>query len=122
MIVKDWIEGHTGQHLEEVDADLGIEIEVEGVNLPARVGESWRVDRDGSLRGESYEYVSKPIKYSELTSTLDQLKDAYRRSDSVVNCAKSLAGLILNSRAMPSTCTAPSFTGSGAFLVPETRP
>lgn len=85
MIVKDWIEGHTGQHLEEVDADLGIEIEVEGVNLPARVGESWRVDRDGSLRGESYEYVSKPIKYSELTSTLDQLKDAYRRSDSVVH-------------------------------------
>lgn len=85
MIVKDWIEGQTGQPLEEVDADLGIEIEVEGVNLPARVGESWRVDRDGSLRGESYEYVSKPIKYNQLTSTLDQLKDAYRRSGSVVH-------------------------------------
>ena len=85
MIVKDWIEGHTGQLLEEVDADLGIEIEVEGVNLPSRVGESWRVDRDGSLRGESYEYVSKPIKYNQLSSTLDQLKDAYRRSGSVVH-------------------------------------
>lgn len=85
MNVKEWIESHTGSPLEKVDADLGIEIEVEGENLPSRVGESWRVDRDGSLRGESYEYVSKPIKYKELTSTLNQLKDAYRRTGAVVH-------------------------------------
>lgn len=85
MNVKDWIEGQQGTPLEKVEADLGIEIEVEGENLPSRVGELWRVDRDGSLRGESYEYVSKPIKYNELSSTLNQLKDAYRRTGAVVH-------------------------------------
>lgn len=85
MNVKDWIEGQQGTPLEKVEADLGIEIEVEGESLPSRVGELWRVDRDGSLRGESYEYVSKPIKYNQLTPTLNQLKDAYRRAGSVVH-------------------------------------
>jgi hypothetical protein len=85
MNVKEWIEGHTGNRLEPVDADLGIEIEVEGENLPERVGDLWRVDRDGSLRGESFEYVSKPIKYADVDKTLNQLKTAYSKSASTVH-------------------------------------
>lgn len=85
MIVRDWIESAIGTPINKIDADIGIEIEVEGQNLPAIVGDSWRVDRDGSLRGESYEYVSTPIKYKDLDDTLDQLKKAYRSARSTVH-------------------------------------
>lgn len=45
---------------------FGVEIEVEGQNLPTYIDYSWRVEHDGSLRGESCEYV--------LTSPLSKLK------------------------------------------------
>lgn len=83
--VKEWIETSLGHAIDPVDADLGIEIEVEGENLPTSVGNLWRVDRDGSLRGESYEYVSVPIKYEKLDDTLNQLEAAYKKSRSNVH-------------------------------------
>ncbi len=38
-------------------AEVGIEIEVEGTNLPRRGLKGWAIHEDGSLRGESAEYV-----------------------------------------------------------------
>ena len=42
---------------ENVKGALGVEIEVEGDCLPYRGLEGWRCEDDGSLRGESMEYV-----------------------------------------------------------------
>jgi hypothetical protein len=43
--------------------EVGIEIEVEGHGLNIRGTEHWRVEYDGSLRGEGVEYVlSEPVK------------------------------------------------------------
>lgn len=40
------------------DAEVGIEIEMEGEDLKVvRGGQTWRTTHDGSLRGESFEYV-----------------------------------------------------------------
>lgn len=60
--------------------EVGIEIEVEGQNLPLAIGSYWTVTRDGSLRGESAEYVlTKPIKRDNvkpyLTYLAKQMKD-----------------------------------------------
>lgn len=41
------------------EGSYGIEIEVEGVNLPAVANNVWTTTHDGSLRGESAEYVLK---------------------------------------------------------------
>jgi len=56
--------------------EVGIEIEVEGSNLPAPpVG--WRKVSDGSLRGESCEYVLKtPCARGSVTKYLDRMKEA----------------------------------------------
>lgn len=47
--------------------DVGIEIEVEGKNLPKHFEKYWRVEADGSLRGEdNAEYVlEKPSPLSK---------------------------------------------------------
>jgi hypothetical protein len=64
----------------KTDGDLGIEIEVEGKNLPDydEVGDFWRVDHDGSLQGEANEYVfRKPLKVEQVDSALAELELAY---------------------------------------------
>jgi hypothetical protein len=75
-----------GWNIKKVDADIGIEIEVEGRNLPRQedLGKMWRVDTDASLRGESYEYVTPPIKLNELQKYLNRLDEAYAICDSEV--------------------------------------
>ena len=75
-----------GWNIKKVDADIGIEIEVEGRNLPRQeiFGKMWRVDTDASLRGESYEYVTPPIKLNELQKYLNRLNEAYTTCDSEV--------------------------------------
>ncbi len=46
----------------EKDDEIGIEIECEGGGLCAQMLSHWRVERDGSLRGENLEYIlRKPI-------------------------------------------------------------
>ena len=62
--------------------DLGVEIEVEGAKLP-EAAEGWWSTKDGSLRGESMEYVlSQPQTYEETVAALGRLKEAFenRRS------------------------------------------
>lgn len=52
---------------------FGYELEVEGANLPQRV-EGWRFTKDGSLRGESAEYVLLgPINFEALIEAFETL-------------------------------------------------
>lgn len=58
-------------------AEVGIEIEVEGVNLPTVAPKGWEIHPDGSLRGESNEYVFRgPAPRSEVRSRLEALNKA----------------------------------------------
>ncbi len=53
----------------------GIEIETEGRSLPRVDTKVWKSEADGSLRGESYEYVlRRPIRFGEEKAALDELK------------------------------------------------
>lgn len=65
--------------------DVGIEIEVEGDNLP-RPDEYWRCERDGSLRGESMEYVlEEPLKLPKALDALAHLDACYIRGNTNVH-------------------------------------
>lgn len=65
-------------------AEVGIEVEMEGTNLPRRREHEikyWAITTDGSLRGEAYEYVlSQPIQRNEVQSALNSL---WRKFNSV---------------------------------------
>lgn len=74
--------GHRG----ELDGEVGIEIECEGNNLAKRIPSYWTTHADGSLRGESIEYVlAKPIKREEVKDALKVLNDRLAEAGSVVN-------------------------------------
>lgn len=66
--------------------DVGIEIEVEGKNLPRQV-KGWNSEADGSLRGEeNIEYVlSTPGTLDEAEQALNNLDRAYKANESVVD-------------------------------------
>lgn len=58
--------------------DIGIEIEVEGNRLPEIEDGVWHSDEDGSLRGESIEYVlDHPLCIGEVPGALSRITDAY---------------------------------------------
>lgn len=62
--------GHTNQ----ADREVGIEIEMEGHNLGINC-RGWMTDEDGSLRGESIEYIlRRPIKHREVPLYLNRLQ------------------------------------------------
>lgn len=70
--------------LKEVHGDLGIEIEVEGINLPIAT-KIWRNEEDGSLKGESREFVlKKPGSLEEVKAALDYLDKLYIEAGSTV--------------------------------------
>lgn len=57
---------------------VGIEIEVEGHNLPIGLPKYWKGIADGSLRGESMEYVlTSPIDRAKVREALDILSQAF---------------------------------------------
>lgn len=70
---------------------IGIEIEAEGVSLPAGAegafGHHWRVENDGSLKGpENREFVlRRPVQLADVGSVLSLLDDQYRRHRSEVH-------------------------------------
>ncbi len=69
-IVSDYFE----KDREPPEGEVGIEIEVEGRNLPQFLASYWDVHPDGSLRGESAEYVLlKPIKRDNVLPYLKYL-------------------------------------------------
>ncbi len=66
------------------DGEIGVEIEVEGSRLPDEL-KLWKKDADGSLRGESAEYVLKrPIKKTQVKDALTELSEAFRKSRSSI--------------------------------------
>lgn len=68
--------------------EVGIEIEVEGRNLPdtGRLGKYWRVETDNSLRGESREFVlAKPIARNKVQDALAEIQTAYKELGTKVN-------------------------------------
>lgn len=64
--------------LHKVDKEIGIEIEVEGNSLYTSDNRYWRVERDGSLRGNGFEYVLQfPINRNEVLTRLKYLKKRF---------------------------------------------
>lgn len=74
-------------HLQAVNGDAGIEIEVEGRKLPAHLEKYWRVEHDGSLRGpENREYVMRnPGCLTKVANALRYLDESYQDCDSEVH-------------------------------------
>lgn len=66
--------------------DIGLEIEVEGRNLP-RLAKYWRNEQDGSLKGEeTAEYVlSKPSDLNGVRTALDYLNKCYIAQETIVD-------------------------------------
>ncbi len=73
--------------LDPADGALGVEIEVEGARLPSELDSKyWRVDKDGSLKGESYEYVTpKPTSLEGIKEALDYLASRYKARGSIIS-------------------------------------
>ena len=67
--------------------EVGIEIEVEGNNLPTGdLPEKWNVTRDGSLRGHGFEYVLRnPCSRGSVANNLNELKSVFDKTGAVVN-------------------------------------
>lgn len=63
------------------DVEVGIEIEVEGENLPREPIKGWRAVPDGSLRGESAEYVfNGPAARANVLGRLKTLETALSKA------------------------------------------
>jgi hypothetical protein len=70
-------------NLRAVQGDVGVEIEVEGCDLPNEVNH-WKAVGDGSLKGEeNVEYVLyRPVPIDDLRGRLDILKKAFEDNNS----------------------------------------
>lgn len=64
------------------NGEYGVELEIEGDSLPTEIPRSkWRIDEDGSLRGEAYEYVMpKPESIAVVKERLNYLKEMFEDS------------------------------------------
>jgi hypothetical protein len=66
---------------ENVKGEIGVEVEVEGTGLPTGEMKNWNVTRDGSLRGEAYEYVFKsPISRENVPNAISELYKALSKA------------------------------------------
>lgn len=64
-----------------VKGRFGIEVEVEGQNLPQEIPQQWIAEKDNSLRGESAEYILRvPLDRKEANNAIMELKDALSKS------------------------------------------
>lgn len=71
--------------LMRVKGDIGVEIEIEGDNLPHKAT-GWKVVEDGSLRGESAEYVLKnPVAIEDLNKMFKSLRKAFEEAESEIH-------------------------------------
>lgn len=78
MLVKDVFK------VREKTGDVGIEIELEGTNLPVVNDLYWMTTNDPSLKGgkEAHEYVLNcPVKISVLQSVLEDFKSNFKKSE-----------------------------------------
>lgn len=64
-----------------INGDFGVEIEVEGAELVEVNDKYWNSVHDGSLRGESFEYVfKKPLIQKDSDKALESLKESLKNS------------------------------------------
>jgi len=84
---------------------IGVEIEVEGTNLPrdmTRTG--WTIHQDGSLRGESAEYVfSKPVDYERANKILDKFAEKIATATDISMSYRTSVHVHVNVRDMTFT-------------------
>lgn len=68
--------------LPRTNGEIGIEIELEGSNVDEAGAPGWRVERDGSLRGDSAEYVMrKPVMLREVHKYVRALQKSLDDAD-----------------------------------------
>ena len=71
-------------YLDRASGPIGVEVEVEGDDLP-RLVDGWQAEHDGSLLGESMEYVLRqPLTLVKAGEALDNLDQAYKNHGSVL--------------------------------------
>lgn len=64
---------------------VGIELEIEGRNLPEVSTTFWKSERDGSLRGESYEYVLRqPTPHVEARKALQEIASIWESHEAKI--------------------------------------
>lgn len=64
------------------DGLIGMEVEVEGENLPDELEMYWKVDHDNSLRGNAREYIlKKPFNPASVFKAIDMLNKATANSE-----------------------------------------
>lgn len=64
---------------------VGIELEIEGKNLPLVDTRTWRSDKDGSLRGESFEYVLKePVPRDGIHKALCEIDAKWKGANAII--------------------------------------
>lgn len=71
-----------------VNGEVGIEVEVEGNNLPQRIGAGgiWKATKDNSLRGESMEYIFNGPKPRDVVDKyVDALFKVFEGTGAVLN-------------------------------------
>jgi hypothetical protein len=84
---------------------VGIEIEVEGSNLPEIDTEVWKSERDQSLRGESWEYVLRtPVPFNMTDSVLAQMQEEWKTHNAVIKNSPN-AGVHVHINASDLTVT-----------------
>lgn len=77
--------GHYG-YVAQGEEEVGVEIEVEGTNLPTGGVSGWAIHQDGSLRGESAEYVfNGPATRQATLQRLESFRKKLQNVGSVVN-------------------------------------
>lgn len=71
----------------KTNGQVGIEIEVEGERLPKQFDKYWRVEMDGSLRGnDNAEYVFRePLTLKQAEAALKYLAIQYKKHESVID-------------------------------------
>lgn len=73
-------------HTSNAQGAFGVEIEVEGSPLPVPQFTNWRVEADGSLRGESAEYVlNSPMNLSGVVDALAELRRRFTESETNIH-------------------------------------
>ena len=83
----------------KVDGDVGLEFEMEGEGLPEIFSNDWISEHDGSLRGESYEYVARqPFKVTEYRKKIADLMSQIKEKATVHNSKRTSVHVHINVR------------------------
>lgn len=58
--------------------EIGIEVEIEKIGAPPMGTNIWMIDKDGSLKDNGYEFISRPIKDRNILFALEELEVYYK--------------------------------------------